>query len=207
MDLGFTKVNRLLKHILLIPVSFSFLVSHAQQKYPFQLFKSQEVQLTEGAFKEAQQTDLKYILALDVDRLLAPYLREAGLKPLAESYPNWENTGLDGHIGGHYLTALSLMYAATDDAKIEQRLKYVLSELKRCQAQSPQGYIGGVPGSVKLWTDIANGKIDAGTFSLNSKWVPLYNIHKIFAGLRDAYVYTGNLEAKQMLIKYSDWFV
>ena len=38
---------------------------------------------------------------LDADRLLAPYFREAGLETKAINYPNWENTGLDGHIGGH----------------------------------------------------------------------------------------------------------
>ena len=86
-------------------------VSGQQQKYPYQLFSANEVTLLDGVFKQAEQTDLKYMLAMNTDRLLAPYLREAGLKAKAESYTNWENTGLDGHIGGHYLTALSLMYA------------------------------------------------------------------------------------------------
>jgi DUF1680 family protein len=204
---GKQTIRRFLKYGLCLSLSISCGLLFAQQKYPFKLFKSQEVRLLDGVFKQAQQTDLHYMLALDVDRLLMPYLREAGLKPTVQSYPNWENTGLDGHIGGHYLTALSLMYAATGDQRIEKRLKYVLAELKKCQDASPTGYIGGVPGSVKLWEEIARGKIDAGTFSLNGKWVPLYNIHKIFAGLRDAYLYTGDVDAKKMLIKYSDWFV
>jgi len=200
-------IDKAIKYVLILPLSICWGLLPAQQKYPFELFQSQEVKLLDGVFKTAQQTDLGYMLALDADRLLAPYLREAGLKPLAQSYPNWEDTGLDGHIGGHYLTALSLMYAATGDARIEKRLKYVLAELKRCQDTGKTGYIGGVPGSVKLWEEVADGKIDAGTFSLNSKWVPLYNIHKVFAGLRDAYLYTGNVQAKEMLIKYSNWFV
>ncbi|MDB5011823.1 MAG: glycosyl hydrolase [Daejeonella sp.] len=41
------------------------------------------------------------MLALDPDRLLAPYLPEAGLTPKKPNYGNWENTGLDGHIGSH----------------------------------------------------------------------------------------------------------
>ncbi|RZK61765.1 MAG: glycosyl hydrolase, partial [Pedobacter sp.] len=182
-------------------------MTFGQDKYPFELFKSSEVTLLNGVFKQAESTDLRYMLALNADRLLAPYLREAGLKPKADSYTNWENTGLDGHMGGHYLTALSLMYASTGDLKVAERLKYMLSELKRCQDASGDGYIGGVPGSKKLWADIATGKIEAETFSLNKKWVPLYNIHKIFAGLRNAYLYTGNLEAKEMLLKYGNWFV
>lgn len=205
------KVNALRQTLLFLNLTFVFLLFSAkvtcQNKYPFQLFKSSEVTLSDGMFKQAEQTDLHYMLALNADRLLAPYLREAGLNPKVESYTNWENTGLDGHIGGHYLTALSLMYASTGDLKIAARLKYMLSELKRCQDANGNGYIGGVPGSKKLWADIASGNIEAETFSLNKKWVPLYNIHKIFAGLRDAYLHTGNLEAKTMLVKYSDWFV
>jgi len=178
----------------------------AQDK-TIQLFKSQEVKLLPSIFKAAEQTDLKYLLSLNPDRLLAPYLREAGLTTKAESYPNWENTGLDGHIGGHYLSALALMFASTNDKKVEEKLKYYLAELKRVQDKNGNGYIGGVPGSNVLWNDIANGKIQVGTFDLNKKWVPLYNIHKIFAGLKDAYAYTGNTQAKTMLLAYGNWFL
>ncbi|MHA4896740.1 beta-L-arabinofuranosidase domain-containing protein [Pedobacter sp. PWIIR3] len=188
----------------LVLVSFS---ASGQQKYPYQLFKSTEVTLLDGIFKQAELTDLNYMLALNTDRLLAPYLREAGLKAKAESYTNWENTGLDGHIGGHYLTALSLMYAATGNLRIADKLNYMIAELKRCQDAKGTGYIGGVPGSDQLWNEIAKGNIESETFSLNKKWVPLYNIHKIFAGLRDAYLYTHNLQARDMLIKYSNWFL
>jgi len=191
--------------LLLVGVLFCFTTT-AQDK-TVQLFKSQDVKLLPSIFKAAEQTDLKYLLSLDPDRLLAPYLREAGLTPKAESYPNWENTGLDGHIGGHYLSALALMYAGTNDKKVEEKLKYYLSELKRVQDKNGNGYIGGVPGSNALWNDIANGKIQVGTFDLNKKWVPLYNIHKIFAGLKDAYAYTGNAQAKAMLLAYGDWFL
>ncbi|WP_113654669.1 glycoside hydrolase family 127 protein [Pedobacter namyangjuensis] len=170
-------------------------------------FKAQEVKLLPSIFKNAEQTDLRYMLALDADKLLAPYLREAGLPAKTTSYTNWENTGLDGHIGGHYLTALSLMYASTSSPKVGDRLNYMLTELKRCQDKNGNGYIGGVPGSNALWQDIANGKIQVGTFDLNKKWVPLYNIHKTIAGLKDAYVYTKNPLAKQMLVDYGNWFV
>ena len=170
-------------------------------------FKAQEVKLLPSIFKNAEQTDLRYMLALDADKLLAPYLREAGLPAKTTSYTNWENTGLDGHIGGHYLTALSLMYASTSSPKVGDRLNYMLTELKRCQDKNGNGYIGGVPGSNALWQDIANGKIQVGTFDLNKKWVPLYNIHKTIAGLKDVYVYTKNPLAKQMLVDYGNWFV
>jgi DUF1680 family protein len=170
-----------------------------------QSFRLQQVTLLPGVFKDAQQTDKAYILALDPDRLLAPYLTEAGLKPKKPNYGNWENTGLDGHIGGHYLSALSFMYASTNDAELNRRLDYMLAELKRCQDKIGSGYLGGTPGGTAMWKDIAAGKIVADTFSLNKKWVPLYNIHKLFAGLRDAYLIAGKSQAKTILIRLTDY--
>ncbi len=177
------------------------------QQQALESFPLQSVRLLESPFKKAQLTDLKYMLALDADRLLAPYLREAGLEPKAATYGNWEGTGLDGHIGGHYLSALSNMYAATGNAEVKKRLDYVLDWLEKCQLKNGDGYLGGVPGSKKLWQDIAAGKINAGSFSLNDKWVPWYNIHKMYAGLVDAYKQTGSKKAKDMLVRFSDWCI
>jgi DUF1680 family protein len=168
-------------------------------------FPLSAVRLLNGPFLQAQQTDLKYMLELDPDRLLAPYLKEAGLQPKQNSYGNWENTGLDGHMGGHYLSALANMYAATGNQEILKRMNYMLEELDKCQQKNGDGYIGGVPGGKAMWKDVAAGKIKAGSFSLNDKWVPLYNIHKLYAGLTDCYLLTGNLKAKDILLKYADW--
>ena len=44
-------------------------------------------------------------------------------------------------------------------------------------------------------------------FGLNDRWVPLYNIHKTYAGLRDAWLFAGNEDAKQMLIALTDWMI
>ncbi|WP_295773342.1 glycoside hydrolase family 127 protein [uncultured Mucilaginibacter sp.] len=171
-----------------------------------QSFTLSSVKLLPSPFNQAQETDMRYMLSLNPDRLLAPYLREAGLKPKAEPYGNWENTGLDGHIGGHYLSALSLMYASTGNAEVKQKLDYMIAELKRCQHTNGNGYIGGIPGGKAMWNEIEQGKINASTFGLNGKWVPLYNIHKLFAGLYDAYAVAGDAQAKTMLIKLTDWF-
>ncbi|RYD77081.1 MAG: glycosyl hydrolase [Sphingobacteriales bacterium] len=183
-------------------LSLSLTVFGQQQ---LQTFKLSDVTLLNGMFKNAQQTDLKYILELNPDRLLAPYLKEAGLKPKAESYGNWENTGLDGHMAGHYLSALSFMYASTRNERLKARIHHMLSELKKCQDANGNGYVSGVPGGKKMWTEIKNGDIRASSFSLNDKWVPLYNIHKIYSGLYDAYAVTGNNQAKEILIKLTDW--
>ena len=115
-------------------------------------FPISSVRLTASPFKHAEDMDIQYLLAINPDRLLAPSLKEAGLTPKAENYTNWENTGLDGHIGGHYVSALAYMYAATGHAEIKGRLDYMVSELQRCQ--DADGYLSGVPGGRRVWKEI-----------------------------------------------------
>ena len=168
-------------------------------------FPLRDVRLLDSPFREAQDRDIDYMLALDPDRLLAPYLKQAGLPPRAENYPNWESTGLDGHIAGHTLSALSLAFAATGREDVHDRLIYMLDELERAQKANGNGYLGGVPDSAKLWKQIAAGDIRAEPFSLDDAWVPWYNLHKMFAGLRDAWLYTGSTRARDMLVAFADW--
>ena len=197
-----------LKLLTLIAVVIFSLPFYAQDtRQAVELFPLNEVKLLESPFLEAQNTDMKYILAMEPDRLLAPYLREAGLTPKAPSYTNWESTGLDGHIGGHYLSALSMLYAASGNEEIKRRIDYMVDELKRCQDAVGTGFIGGTPGSIPMWNEIKADTIHAARFSLNGKWVPLYNIHKTYAGLRDAYLFAHNKKAKDMLIKLTDWMI
>src|SRR5688572_7049995 len=100
----------------------------AQEKLYPNTFPLAQVTLLEGPFRKARDLNIHTLLAYDVDRMLAPYLKEAGLKPKKASYRNWE--GLDGHVGGHYLTALALNYASTKDLECKRRMDYMLSELK-----------------------------------------------------------------------------
>ena len=189
----------------LLFAAISMTTALAQTTPKVEYFGISDVRLTQSAFKHAEDMDIQYLLALNPDRLLAPYLKGAGLPPKADNYTNWENTGLDGHIGGHYLSALSFMYAATGNEEIGRRLDYVLSELKRCQDTAGDGYLCGVPDGRKMWKEIEQGNVRAATFGLNDRWVPLYNIHKIYAGLRDAYLVAHREEAKDMLVKLTDW--
>ena len=179
----------------------------ASAQIPVQMesFSVNDVTLSPSAFKHAEDMDIRYLLGLDPDRLLAPYMKEAGLQPKAENYTNWENTGLDGHIGGHYLSALAYIYASTGHPEIKVRLDYFISELKRCADASGDGYISGVSNGRKVWKEISEGDIRASSFGLNDGWVPLYNIHKIFAGLRDGYLLYGSEDCREMFIGLADW--
>ncbi|MRX40282.1 glycosyl hydrolase [Flavobacterium sp. LC2016-23] len=182
-----------------------FLASSAAAQ--MQSFNLKDVRLKDGPFKNAQDVDLKYILALNPDKLLAPYFIAADLPPKSDRYGNWESSGLDGHIAGHYLSALAMMYASTGNAELKNRLDYMVSELAVCQDKNGNGYVGGIPQGKVFWNRIHNGDVDGSNFGLNNTWVPLYNIHKLFAGLNDAYQYTGNEKAKDVLIKLGDWFI
>lgn len=195
----------MMKQFLLLAITGLFSCSAIAQGPSVEAFPLSDIRLLEGPFQQAEQRDLEYLLALDPDRLLAPFQKEAGIAPKADLYGNWEAGGLGGHIGGHYLTALSLMYASTGNPEMLRHLNYMVEELKKCQDRNPDGYVGGVPGGVAMWADVAAGKINTESFSLNGKWVPWYNMHKLFAGLRDAWLYAGNEQARSMLIKLADW--
>ena len=66
--------------------------------------------------------------------------------------------------------------------ELKNRLDYMLSELERCQNKNGNGYVGGIPQGKVFWKRIHEGDIDGSGFGLNNTWVPLYNIHKLFAG-------------------------
>lgn len=112
---------------LAIALALAAAPAHAAQLFPLA-----DVRLTGGPLLAAQTTNRHYLLALDAERLLAPFRREAGLPVPSPAYGNWESTGLDGHMGGHYLSALALMYGSTGDAEVLKRLNDFVAELKRC---------------------------------------------------------------------------
>lgn len=139
------------------------------------------------------------LLSYDVDRLLAPYLKAAGLQPKAESFPNWE--GLDGHIGGHYLSALAIHYASTGKTELKERMEYMLSQLAMCAVARGDGYIGGIPDGDRLWEEVAKGN----EWKIWDYWVPWYNIHKIYAGLRDTWLYANSQVGRNLFLGMCDW--
>src|SRR5438309_7501729 len=83
----------------------------------------EKVRLTGGPLQRAQQADIKYLLELEPDRMLAFYRTRAGLPPKGTPYGGWDGPGrnLTGHVAGHYLSAVSSMYAATGDARFKER--------------------------------------------------------------------------------------
>lgn len=179
----------------------------AQDKLYKDEFPLGDITLLDGPLKHARDLNVQVLLKYDCDRMLAPYRKEAGLQPRKPSYPNWD--GLDGHVGGHYLTALAIN-AATGNEECRKRMEYMISELQLVLDANNQrheawchNYIGGVPNSAKMWTAFSKG--DFGPYF--GTWAPFYNIHKMYAGLRDAWLYCGNEQAKNLFLKFCDWAV
>lgn len=200
-------MNKLLYILLIVSVVITD-TKHlcAQTKLYSNEFPLSDVQLLDGPFKKARDLNIEVLLQYDADRFLAPYRKEAGLEPRKPTYPNWD--GLDGHVGGHYLSAMAMNYAATGSKECKRRMDYMLKELKECQEanaiNNPEwgvGYAGGFPNSAKLWSTFKKG--DFGTYF--ASWAPFYNLHKMFAGLRDAWLYGESEEAKELFLKFCDW--
>ncbi len=172
----------------------------------------ESVRLTGGPLKHAQDLELEYLLALEPDRMLAFLRRSAKLEPKAQGYGGWDGDGrqLTGHIAGHYLSGVSLAWAATGDPRFKERADYIVSELKLIQDAQGDGYVGALMDKDRvdgksLFQELTKGIIRSGGFDLNGMWSPWYVQHKIFAGLRDAYRYTGNRTALDVEIKFAAW--
>jgi len=165
------------------------------------------IRLTGGPLKKAQDLDAAYLLSLDPDRMLAFYRKRAGLPQKAEGYTGWDADGrqLTGHIAGHHLSAVSLMYAATGDARFKQRADYIVAGIKECQDANGDGFAGALPGVKEALAEVSKGNIKAANFDLNGLWSPWYTLHKTFAGLRDAYRHTGNQAALDVSVKFAGW--
>ena len=219
------------KHLLtcLLALSTSLTVTAQSKLYPHH-FDLGQVELLEGPMKTAMEKNIQHLLQYDTDRLLTPFVRQSGLSKTTDSsspyyqwetrHPNFPNWGgdagfdLSGHVGGHYVSALAMAWAACHDeatrALVKERLDYMLQVLDDCQRQYDQdtgglyGFIGGQPIN-QSWRDLYQG--NTATIRGNWGWVPFYVQHKILAGLRDAYVYGGSEKAKEMFRKMSDWAV
>ena len=195
------------KLISITALLFFIITAGAQDKlYPNE-FPISDVTLLDGPLKKARDLNIEVLLKYDCDRLLAPYRKEAGLAPKAKAYPNWD--GLDGHVGGHYLTAMAIN-AATGNEACRQRMEYMISELQLCADANAKnhpewgkGYVGGMPNSERIWSTFKKGD-----FSVYfGSWAPFYNLHKMYAGLRDAWLYCDNEQAKSLFLGFCDWAI
>lgn len=159
----------------------------------------ERVRLLPSIWTRARDANLAYLHALEPDRLLHRFHVSAGLSPKGVRYGGWEGDTIAGHTLGHYLTAISLMHAATGDTECRRRASYIVAELAACQRAHGDGYVAGFTrkkdgreddGKV-IFGEIVKGDIRSLGFDLNGCWVPFYNWHKTFAGLFAAQDHCG----------------
>jgi DUF1680 family protein len=163
-------------------------------------FSLTDVHLLDGPFRDAMLRDQHYLLSLDPDRLLRSFRINVGLPTSAKPLGGWEAPDVEvrGHSLGHYLSACSLMFASTGDARFKQRVDYIV-ELAQCQSNSPAA--GFHAGYLSAFPESFFDRLEAG----KPVWVPWYTLHKIMAGLLDANQHCGNAQALGVLTKMAGW--
>lgn len=168
-------------------------------------FPSSDVKLLQSPFTKAMQLDSAYLLSLSADRLLYRFYENAGLPVKDSVYGGWEILGLSGHTLGHYLSAASMMYVSTGNPEFKKRIDYIVNELERCQLARKTGYIGAIPKEDSIFGKVAKGEIKSSGFDLNGGWSPWYTVHKVMAGLCDAYLYCNSSKALKLVTGMADW--
>jgi autotransporter-associated beta strand protein len=176
-------------------------------------FPNERVQLLDSRFfSNREMHHLGYLgwLNTNADRLLWPFRNNAGLSQPAgaTSLGGWEGTSgftaVRGHMIGHFLSAAAREYAETGDTNFLNTINYIVAQLSQVQSALstdeianglPYGYLAAFPSS--YFTTLENTPASA--------QVPFYTVHKILAGLVDAYRYTTNNLALDMAIAISDY--
>lgn len=167
------------------------------------LIQLDTVQLKDGPYRDAMIRNRAYLLSLDPDRFLFYFRSTAGLAAKAAPYGGWEEKV--GRMLGHYLSACSMYARSTAEQALVDRQNYIVAELAACQRANGNGYVGGVPDAKRIFKEIGAGNIYIDRKGLNGVHAPWYMLHKMAAGLRDAYAYGRNEQALVVLTGFSDW--
>lgn len=158
-------------------------------------FHMGDITLLDAYEVNAFEKEVAYLKSLDADRLLKGFCAMGGVESDAALYGGWENSAIKGHTLGHYLSAVSQAYATNGDPELLAIADHIVDVLAQCQ-NPDTGYLAAIPENHYLVIEKGN---TAGT------WVPWYTMHKVLAGLVDAYELTGNEKALTVAGKLGDW--
>ncbi|MBL0887596.1 beta-L-arabinofuranosidase domain-containing protein [Myceligenerans indicum] len=150
----------------------------------------ENVTIEDAYLENANQKTVDYLLELDSAKFLYSFYETAGLEPTtAAPYGGWERaSGLrfQGHFFGHYITSLSQSYATVEDPTTRARLLEELTEAVHGLKASRDAYAAAHPESVGYVAPFGTNVLPSGGDGL---LVPFYDLHKVLAGLIDAYQY------------------
>lgn len=211
---------------------FTVTVKAESEMSDIEYFDRESVEVTDAYYDKALEMDAENLLKLDADRLLAGFRETAmyasgetdttkikGYMKNKERYGGgWENSLIGGHTLGHYMSAVAQGVvnpglSKEDQGKLKARLEEIVNALAECQEKTAgtdyEGYIFGatLPGSTfKNDVDLQFDNVEKGLANISSQaWVPWYTMHKILAGLTDAYEIAGNEKALEVANKLATW--
>ncbi|KAF3321394.1 Non-reducing end [Carex littledalei] len=138
-----------------------------------------DIQLaSDSIYWQAQQTNLEYLLLLDVDRLVWSFRKQAGLET-----------------PGHYMSATAMAWASTHNKTLFTKITSLVEALDNCQNAIGTGYLSA-------FSDEFFDRFEA----IEPVWAPYYTIHKIMQGLLDQYTYAKNYKALEMVKWMAEYF-
>ncbi|SDB67565.1 beta-L-arabinofuranosidase domain-containing protein [Butyrivibrio sp. INlla16] len=200
-------------------------------KNTWTLVEHRAVKVTDKYYDEALHIDVKNMLTLDADRLLAGFRETAAIiagmddeakKKLMkgkERYGGgWENSLIGGHTLGHYITALAQAVGnpgltEAEKKDVDARLDYILDALMECQKLTEgsqyEGYIFGSDFPTKEFSDnvlLQFDNVEKGLSDLFTQaWVPWYTMHKILTGLNAAFIIARKETALKLANNLGHW--
>src|SRR5258708_6387378 len=160
-------------------------------------FPMKQGRLLPGPCMVAQEANRRYMHTLPVERLAHSFRMTAGISSSAQPLGGWEKPDgeLRGHFaGGHYLSAVALLYASTGDEDLKKKGDTLVAALADCQKEMKSGYLSAFPPE---FFDRLRDRVKV--------WAPFYTIHKIMAGHLDMYTLTGNTQALETAEKMAGW--
>lgn len=163
----------------------------------WQPFPLTSVRLAPGLFQEQADINTRYLDSLRADRLLHSFRLTAGISSSATPYGGWEEPAceLRGHFtGGHFLSAVALATATSENGDLKRRGDELVSVLAQCQKQIGSGYLSAFP--PELFERLAQGQ---------QVWAPFYTYHKIMAGLLDMHSLARNADALPVAEGMARW--
>ncbi len=166
---------------------------------------SVHAELTDGSdFKAAQDRMHEWLLTTNVEDYLYNFRQAAGLEPRGRALIGWDSPDglLRGHTSGHYLSALAKCWHATRDDRVLAMARTMVEGLVECQRGLEEK--GCAKGFLSAYDERQFDLLEVYT-PYPKIWAPYYTLHKILAGLLDAYELCELDEALQLACGIGDW--
>ncbi len=164
-----------------------------------------EVLLEDPYLVNSNDKMVAYLLSLDPEKFLRGFYDQAGIASTTPAYGGWERlsgTRFSGHFFGHYISALSQAYATETDATIKAQLLAKLTTAVEGLDAAQTAYAANNPSNAGYVSPFSISVLPSGGGGL---LVPFYNLHKVLAGLIDAYTYAPE-DVSQDALKVASGF-